>query len=527
MWNESFLFVFGAFVSVAMWIVISKERRNLKTSKYLRLFLVIGASTVLLVHFLYYLGISGLVYPGVGALLALVIGGVVGSFSAKFVGSLFGARFGATDPLIGVAALLILVVVYSLPTYHQQLSGLLGHLGQASIKTPILELGFTARPALQSAVISANRPTGQAPSAIARPSDPRPGLDALLHEVSDKNVETDVLSRDDRYITYFKGEFDSRTSPDTGVLEDQVISATRDFLRPIKRVAGCLRAYVDIFPDSELLLVDIKPLIQVLFRFNASASSALRSDKTQKDVTIDAKSMEADLSTVQLNVFKALGLLNPSEPENELIRRLKVGLGATEQAELLKKLKDNLGVTRDRIETFRDTCLEKDSVSAEGSAQQLSYFQPYVTIALANLLVAHGSPDEAVEVLTAWLDMWKCARGLPSCKKKINVSPEITNNAVSMPEWFGVRAEFYLNVLLYRLGGEANITYRYFLEEHAKHFADYAMNGEARRAHAAQPYISIEGELRACQHLNHNAAPDKAFPVSSHSCARRNRYWSR
>ena len=45
---------------------------------------------------------------------------------------------------------------------------------------------------------------------------------------------------------------------------------------------------------------------------------------------------------------------------------------------------------------------------------------------------------------------------------------------MKLPEWFGIRAEFELNVILYRMVGEANITYRDFLQEHAEHFAAYA-----------------------------------------------------
>ena len=44
----------------------------------------------------------------------------------------------------------------------------------------------------------------------------------------------------------------------------------------------------------------------------------------------------------------------------------------------------------------------------------------------------------------------------------------------NLPEWFGIRAEFELNVLLFQQGGEENITYRDFLLDQSKHFADYA-----------------------------------------------------
>src|SRR5271165_4758064 len=94
-------------------------------------------------------------YPNLGTVLAFVIGSTVGSFSARFVWSLFGARFGAKDPLVGVLALLLLVIVYSLPVYQREISAISSHIGLSSIKTPIAELTFTERSQFQSSVVSA------------------------------------------------------------------------------------------------------------------------------------------------------------------------------------------------------------------------------------------------------------------------------------------------------------------------------------------------------------------------------------
>jgi hypothetical protein len=149
------------------------------------------------------------------------------------------------------------------------------------------------------------------------------------------------------------------------------------------------------------------------------------------------------------------------------------------------------------------TCSEKNFTGAPGGSatpvSPLTYLQPYVTIALANLLVAHGSPDEAVEVLTQWLDLWKCARGSTSCPDGANVEKSKANAAM-IPEWFGIRAEFYLNVLLYRLVGEANITYRDFLKEHVSHFSEYVAHGGSKTTGASPPNISIDAELDRCTH---------------------------
>jgi hypothetical protein len=119
MWNESFLFTFGALFAIGMWAVIAKRHKDLKNGQgrqaadNLRLLILSAATVVLVSHFYYHWKHSGFLTPSLGAILVLLIGAIAGSFSARFVTTLFAARFGAKDPLIGVLAVLILVVVYS------------------------------------------------------------------------------------------------------------------------------------------------------------------------------------------------------------------------------------------------------------------------------------------------------------------------------------------------------------------------------------------------------------------------------
>jgi hypothetical protein len=131
----------------------------------------------------------------------------------------------------------------------------------------------------------------------------------------------------------------------------------------------------------------------------------------------------------------------------------------------------------------------------------------HVTIALANLLVAHGSPDEAVDVMTQWLNLWRCARGEDSnrIQRPANCSFGPFPEADRLPEWFSIRAEFELNVLLYRLAGEGNITYRDFLLDHTAHFSDFiarSQHYDRRSPHlggtGAPAGISIGDELQHC-----------------------------
>src|SRR5260370_7174393 len=365
MWNESFLFTLGAIFAIGMWAVIIKRHKDLKIGEgrhavvNLRLLILGAVISILASYFYYYWKHSCFLIPSLGAILVLLIGAIVGRFSARFVTTLFAARFGDKDPLIGVFAVLLLVVVYSLPIYSQQLANLGRYVGLSSIKTPILELGFAEHREVQSAVFSASKPTGgETSSAIPRPSDPRPGLDALIHGVSDDDIERDTLSRDDRYIVYFEGKFEPKDGKVEWKIHNGMIQNTKIFLQQVKRLAGCLGAYVDIFPDSQLLLVDIKPVIQILFQFNADAYSALKSGEIYKEETQDyADKLARGVLQVRSNVLQALGLNAPPKlPSNltvdEITRWVNELVGirtvAADDDLIRHRLSDRLGGTQQR-----------------------------------------------------------------------------------------------------------------------------------------------------------------------------------
>lgn len=62
-----------------------------------------------------------------------------------------------------------------------------------------------------------------------------------------------------------------------------------------------------------------------------------------------------------------------------------------------------------------------------------------------------------------------------------------------LPEWFGIRAEFTLNTILYdHFGGETNPAYRDFLQEHREHFVRYAAEPEYYDQH---PGTAIPGRI--------------------------------
>ena len=558
MWNERFLFVYSAFLAIAIWAVIELRRKEARSKRRRtgRVAMWSGsiaalAVIVLIGHLWYHLrdswtepgwlGSADLLanVPGLGSLFAVLIGAVVGSFTARFVWSLFGTDFGQKNPLIGAAVLLILVVIYGLPAYQREMGALLAHVGMASVKTPVLELSFTQQSQSRNAVVSARNAKGdENSSAIPRPSYPNPALDKLRRAVSDE-----YFANEDDYIAYLAGHSKSKPTP----LRDATLVATQKFLRPAQALAVCLQDYVKIFPDSQLLLVDIKPLLQWFFRVHARARTALDSGTEMDEPWQDAEAFRSAVAEVRENVLKALVPEDATEqiaydnPEKTLVKRRprvgqfiasNVGKNSATSAyakgrfvdfivdsELRKKL-EKLGYETSEIDDFVQSCGERfDQTSNETSDHPptISYLQPYVTIALAKLLVAHGSPDAAILVLTQWLDLWRCAQGTAASDstaarwgngdsgKRAACTP--VAKAKELPDWFSIRTEFEINVLLYEVAGDTNIVYRDFLRDHGDHFAKVAQGA------AADHGLSIELELTRC--LNSHGLRDKPNEASA------------
>ncbi len=224
LWNERFLFVLSALFTIGMWIAFAlkrnarRSRKSRKFANYLSYAISGGALMLIILHVWYYAREPGWEFtsqslPDIGSLLAIILGSIVGSFSAKFVWSFFGARFGTKDPIVGAFVLLVLIIIYSLPVYQRQVALLLGHVGLSSVKTPFVEFTFVESQQFRGATFSASNPSAgdEHPSAIPRPNYPRPGLEGLQQVVSDD--EWDDLAKDDRYIAFFDGGNPSRAAP--------------------------------------------------------------------------------------------------------------------------------------------------------------------------------------------------------------------------------------------------------------------------------------------------------------------------
>jgi hypothetical protein len=71
--------------------------------------------------------------PNVGSAIAILLGAVVGTFTAKFVSSLFGSEFGRRDPIVGAGVLALLCIIYSLPLYSDAVSDMLNGIGLSTV----------------------------------------------------------------------------------------------------------------------------------------------------------------------------------------------------------------------------------------------------------------------------------------------------------------------------------------------------------------------------------------------------------
>ncbi len=158
---------------------------------------------------------------------------------------------------------MVLIIIYSLPLYQGEFSIIWAGLGLKSLKAPGgVELTFSETPPIRSGmIVSANNAQQEIPSSVSNPSNPQPGLNGLEFAVS--NNEDSYIVKDDRYIAYFQGYpipvLDPKQTqfvPSTPVLRD-----TLQFLVPGRTLVGCLRQYVNIFPDYQLVLVDTKSVI--------------------------------------------------------------------------------------------------------------------------------------------------------------------------------------------------------------------------------------------------------------------------
>ncbi|MBN9560190.1 MAG: hypothetical protein J0H14_05605 [Alphaproteobacteria bacterium] len=258
--------------------------------------------------------------------------------------------------VLAVAALCVLLIVLNFPVFRYEFALLLDNLNLTTLKVPsVLEIGFGQRSetARQSTVSSGG--VQAAAASFQRSSDPAPGLKALNADL--RGDPKGYMPADRRYIEFFYMMPGQSTLVDAQIGRHYIeaIDKAEQQLRPMRALAACLREYVAAYPDSHILLIDIKPIIAALFDVHASAKS------TQGVPKID------DARWINSAIAEWLGNFRKRSP-------LRIRLSSCNDKKLIN-------------ENGPDT-----SVS---SPAETYFAQPYIAIALADLLMTYGAPSRA------------------------------------------------------------------------------------------------------------------------------------
>jgi hypothetical protein len=428
MWDDRFLFVTAALIAIAV-VLEPRLARMQRTVRFGRRYVRTGPIIIFAIALLLLLVVGShiwthwdeSVFPNATSLIALLIGAIFGAFTAHFVASLFGAGFGRRDPLIGAAVLLLLSVAYSLPLYSRAISDMVGGIGLSSVKTPFLELTVRERGSkpVTAAASGSSSNSGQVP----RTSDPLPGLTWLSNDTSldDETNSQSTLPSDERYINYFDN--DIFRSGEHGEDVEQI----KHFLTPAKILSECLQEYVRVLPDSALLLVDIKPVIESMFMLHTQAKQDLKQLRPLKEVQYGSYAE----SRFWQEVNNVLDKVN--EKFDERYHPAVNGPGKLAQC--------------------------KVQPPKEYSSFKVDHRQPYGALVLADLIHAHGSPDEAIAVLAEWLNLSNAfRRAYPEDK---------------IPKWWELRVMSHISILMAEVAGQNNLAYRDFFDAYKKELENY------------------------------------------------------
>jgi hypothetical protein len=436
MWDDRLLFVIAAMTAIA--IIFGRQIAGLQQTimvgrQSIKLQWIIVAAIAVLVslviggHIWYHRHQSFL--PNVTSLIAIVIGAIFGSFTARFVASLFSARYGRRDPIIGASVLVLLIVAYSLPLYSTAISELISGIGLSSVKTPFLEL--TMRERGGKSVTAAASGASLHPGQVPRTSDPLPGLKWLALDTSfnadltkDSPSPSDedyikaldnTLPADEDYIRVFENGIFASEDHNADVLQ------VTKFLTPSKALSKCLEKYISVLPDSQLLLVDVKPVIESMFMLRARAKIDLASPepKTDWDYTSD------------------------------------------QEALFLKTIRGVLDNVNEKFKHPEVLPWQPCQLQEKPVAGKIDHRQPYTALVLADLIHSHGSPDEAIEVLAEWLDVSDSYRTKESKESE------------KVPKWWEVRVMSRISILMAEVAGQNNLAYREFFDAYKKKLENY------------------------------------------------------
>jgi hypothetical protein len=435
MWGDRFLFVTAALAAMAVWTSIDYSRALKQAGRhgvlsYLTPGLAIAIIIVVVVGriWLYW---SDWQWPTVSSVIAILIGTVFGSFTAKFVASLFSRDFGRRDPIIGAFVLLLLAIGYSLPLYGDAISSLLSKVGLSGVKTPFLEISFESQSKGRSATPQASGASNSHGEAVPRGNNPQPGLDSLKYDAD----PSFTLASDWDYVTFIGGRPKDFAALDKG---------TKQFLAPIKLLSDCLNKYVSIVPDSQLLLVDIKPTIASMYRLHAAAKRA-----------IDPEHFPPEAASLTAKGSEATGPIS-----QYIISEADLGSVLSSVKDVMTNVNNNF-MNVPTIPECDTQLVEK--IKNEKAPLSLPYLQPYASLVLADLLVTHGAADEAISVLAEWLNLWKINQ-----ERRTDLQ-----RPADLPQWFPLRVRSRISILMSNLAGPNNRAYRNFFDDYKGDFENY------------------------------------------------------
>lgn len=336
-----------------------------------------------------------------GAILIALIGAVFGAFTGKLVLGLFTRSMDPKRAFYGAGALLILSIAYSLPLYQREIAGLLRDSGLSTLKVSVAEISVEASLAARGTPGSdsaGGQATGSPSLSIARVTDPTPGIQALAADFpSDSSRKSQSVTQIDKdYVDHFEKHVGSQ--PEFEASTTTLVCKAETLLAPVATLGNCLVHYNKIIRDSQLLLIDIKPTIAALFAMHRTAIDsfgALYSGKQPEQLFFgqdDRNSMKEGIKATIISAQKTLA-------------GRKSATGPCDPA-----------------------LLERKELT---SPVRIAFNEPYTELALADLLIAHGAPDEAVDVLAEWIN------GQQKLDSQ-SASPSF-DEWKSMPAWFKVR----------------------------------------------------------------------------------------
>ena len=194
-----------------------------------------------------------------------------------------------------------------------------------------------------------------------------PGLQWLKNDTIIRNDDPDVDSKtsptfpaDEEYISFFEENVSKSNE------YAETVAGIQSFLKQARVLSRCLNTYVEKIPDSALLLVDIKPVLESLFethdRMKKAEPGALIPDSFRSKVT-------------------------------EVIANVN--------------------------SKFPGTCTDEKQ---QDTFKPTSHVQPYSTLVLADLIYARGAQDEGIAVLAEWLTKHKDIKCQSGQKKDKSLS---------------------------------------------------------------------------------------------------------